>query len=73
MRVLLDGNLPVDLAHDLQVHEVQTVTGLGWQGVKNGELLRRAAGHFDTLVTMDSNLEFQQPLTRQPFGVVVTI
>jgi predicted nuclease of predicted toxin-antitoxin system len=71
MRVLLDENLPLDLARDLLGHDVQTVVGLGWEGVKNGELLRRAAGHFDVLVTMDRNLEFQQPLARQPFGVVL--
>jgi predicted nuclease of predicted toxin-antitoxin system len=71
MRVLLDENLPLDLTRDFRQHEVQTVAGLGWKGVKNGELLRRIAGHFDVLVTMDRNLEFQQPLARQPFGVVV--
>jgi len=56
MRVLLDENLPLDLARDLLGHHVQTVVGLGWEGVKNGELLCRAAGHFDALVTMDRNL-----------------
>lgn len=71
MRVLFDENLPLDLAHDFRQHEVQTVAGLGWEGVKNGELLQRSAGRFDALVTMDRSLEFQQPLTRQPFGVVV--
>ena len=71
MRVLLDENLPLDLASELLGHDVQTVVGLGWEGVKNGELLHRAAGHFDALITMDRNLEFQQPLAQQPFGVVV--
>ena len=71
MRVLLDENLPIDLARELPPHQADTVTGLGWDGVKNGELLRRAAGVFDALVTMDRNLEFQQPLAKQPFGVVL--
>jgi hypothetical protein len=44
---------------------------LRWEGVQNGELLRRAAGRFDVLVTMDRNLEIQQPLARQPFGIVL--
>ena len=39
--------------------------------MKNGELLRRAAGDFDAFVTMDRNIEFQQHLTRQPYGVVL--
>lgn len=71
MRVLLDENLPRDLAAALSPHRAETVAGLGWSGIKNGELLRRAAGRFDALVTMDHGLEFQQPLTRQPFGTVL--
>ena len=71
MHVLLDENLPVGLAAELPGHSVETVVGLGWSGIKNGELLRRAADRFEALVTMDSNLEFQQPLAEQPFGVVV--
>jgi hypothetical protein len=39
--------------------------------VKNGELLQRAAGRFDALITIDRNLEFQQPLGQQSFGVMV--
>ena len=50
---------------------MQAVVTIGWAGVKNGELLRRAAGQFDALVTMDRNLEYQQPISQQPFGVVV--
>ncbi len=60
MRILLDENLPADLAAELAGHEVSTVTLLGWQGIKNSELLRRAQGRFEVLVTMDRNLEFQQ-------------
>jgi predicted nuclease of predicted toxin-antitoxin system len=45
MRILLDENLPLDLARDLLGHDVQTVVGLGWEGAKNGELLRRAASN----------------------------
>lgn len=71
MRVLLDENLPVELAGDLSGHQAETVSGLGWEGIRNGELLARTAGRFDALLTMDRNLEFQQPLVHQPFGVVL--
>jgi hypothetical protein len=71
VRVLLDENLPHDLAQALPEHEVVTVQGLGWSGLKNGELLRRAAGQIDAFVTMDSNLQFQQRLEGLSFGVVV--
>ena len=42
MRVLLDENLPHDLAAELVGHDVATVHSLGWAGIKNGELLRKA-------------------------------
>ena len=71
MRVLLDENLPHDLAQALAEHEVVTVQGLGWSGLKNRELLRRAAGQMDAFITMDSNLQFQQRLEGLSFGVVV--
>ncbi|MBI4408963.1 MAG: DUF5615 family PIN-like protein [Gemmatimonadetes bacterium] len=71
MRVLLDENLPIDLAPEIAGHEVDTVLGLGWSGINNGELLRRCAGRFEALVTMDRNLQFQQPISRQPFGVIL--
>jgi hypothetical protein len=71
VRVLLDEHLPVDLAPELHGHDVDTVVGRGWAGVKNGELLRRMAGSYDALVTMDRSIEFQQPTAALPFGIVV--
>jgi uncharacterized protein DUF5615 len=71
VRVLLDEHLPVDLAAELRGHDVDTVAGRGWTGIKNGELLRRMTGHHDVLVTMDRGIEFQQPIAAFPFGVVI--
>jgi hypothetical protein len=71
VRVLLGENLPHDLAGALTGHLVLTVHQLGWAGVKNGELLLRAAGQFDSFITMDTNLQFQQRLQDRPFGVIV--
>jgi len=36
VRVLLDEHLPHDLIAELTGHDVETVQGLGWSGVKNG-------------------------------------
>ena len=71
MRVLLDENLPVDLVAILRGHEVDTVVGLGWSGITNGELLRRAAGDYQALVTMDRNIQHQQNLGALSFGIVL--
>jgi len=73
VRVLPDENLPHDLIAALSGHEVSTVQGLGWAGVENGELLKRASGHTDVFVTMDRKLERQQNLTVLPFGVVLVV
>ena len=73
VRVLLDENLPVDLAAELVGHEVSTVAGLGWRGIKNGELLQRAQESFEVLVTMDRNLEFQLNIARFELCVVLVL
>ena len=57
MRVLLDECVPRALRNDLVGHAVTTVAEAGWAGVTNGELLRRAAGRFDLMITIDRNLE----------------
>jgi hypothetical protein len=44
---------------------------MGWAGIKNGELLRRASGQIEAFVTMDRNLRHQQNLGALPFGVVL--
>jgi hypothetical protein len=51
VRVLLDEQLPLDLAAALHGHSVDTVAGRGWTGITNRELLRRMEGEYDALVT----------------------
>lgn len=73
MRVLLDENLPVTLAAKLVGHEVATITGLGWRGIKSGELLNRAQGSFGVLGTMDRNLEFQQNIAGFELSILLVL
>lgn len=44
---------------------------MGWDGLKNGELLAKAQIDFDVFVTGDRNLTFQQDLTKFDMAVVV--
>jgi len=55
VRVLLDENVPHDLIAALVGHSISTVQGLGWDGTKNGALLKRASGLIDAFVTIDGN------------------
>ncbi len=74
MRVLLDESLPRKLVRELIGHEVHTVREQGWQGLKNGELLKRArAADFDVLVTADQNLEYQQNVQHAGIGIIVAV
>ena len=64
MRILLDENLDWRLSRGLLGHEVESVARLGWAGIQNGILLKKAAETgFEVLITMDSNMTFQQNLT----------
>ena len=71
MRLLLEEHLPIGLSAELHGHAVDTVSGRGWTGIKNGELLRLMSGQYDVLVTMDRSIEFQQRIARLPFGIVL--
>jgi len=72
VKLLLDENLPHDLRHLLTGHESITVAYMNWAGVKNGELLRRAAGAgFDAVITNDSAMEGQQDPNSLPVSVVM--
>jgi len=44
-----------------------------WAGLKNGELLRRAAEEFDAFVTADQNLEHQQSVRFSGITVFILI
>jgi len=44
-----------------------------WSSLKNGELLERASGRFDVMLTADENLDHQQNLARFNIAVVVLV
>lgn len=71
-RILLDENIDSFLkALFADGFKVMTVRECGWNGKKNGELLRLAQQEFNIFVTMDKNLEHQQNLKVLSLGVVV--
>ncbi len=71
MRVLLDECLPRRLRYELADHFVKTAVEMGWAGVKNGQLLQKAALEFDCFITVDRNLQFQQHIESLPVAVLV--
>ena len=69
-RVLFDENMPRKLRREIKNASVRTVQEEGWAGFKNGELLRRASGRFDVLLTADQRLRYQQNVRQFAIGVV---
>ena len=71
MKILLDECAPQRLQTLIAGHEVITVPDAGWAGIKNGELLEKAAALFDLFLTVDRNLAFQQDSSSLPIPVVI--
>jgi len=71
LRILLDENLDWRLERDLPGHSVESVPRIGWAGITNGELIRRAEGRFEVLITMDTGLRHQLNITQRNVAVIV--
>ena len=74
MKILLDECLPKRLKTSLKQFEVKTVTEMGWNSLRNGQLMKVAIEkNFQILLTIDKNIEFQQNLKSYPISVALLI
>jgi len=71
VKILLDESVPRLLKLRLPQLDISTVQEMGWAGLRNGELLRRAEEHFDLFVTADQNLRYQQNLSGRTLAILV--
>jgi hypothetical protein len=71
VKVLLDECMPARLRHDLPGHDVRTVAYMGWDSIRNGELLALAATAFDVMVTVDRGIEHEQNQGTLPLAIVL--
>ena len=63
---------PNALKTDFSDHAVFTVREKGWNGIKNGELLKlMVENDFNALLTFDKNLQHQQNFLKFPITVFV--
>ena len=62
MRLLIDECLPRQMKFWLsKYHNATTLRDMGWEGVKNGKLLKLANDYgFNVLITADKNMHYQQ-------------
>ncbi len=70
-RLLLDECVDRRLKRHIVGHEVRTASELGWAGQTDRQMLDRAEGLFDAIITVDRNLAFQQHLHGRSFAILV--
>ena len=71
MKILLDHNVPHGLRHLMEDHDIQTAEYLGWETLRNGDLIRYAIqGGYEMIITCDQSIRFQQNLFRQHITVL---
>ena len=73
MRILLDHCVDRRLARSFSNHQIKTAREMGWEQLKNGELLAKAATQFDAVLTVDQNLKHEQNLGTLPVALIVLI
>jgi len=73
MRILLDECVNPRLRLAFPGDEVRSVAEMGWRSLTNGRLMEAAVPHFDVFVTLDQNLQFQNPTGRYRLGIVVLV
>jgi hypothetical protein len=71
VKILLDESVPRLLKLRLPRLDISTVQEMGWAGVRNGELLRRAEEQFEVFVTADQNFRYQQNLSGRKLAILV--
>ena len=71
MKILFDENIDVNFAKEFTGYEIATVKSMNWAGEKNGELLILAEkNEFEIFITLDSNLVYQQNLSKYNLYII---
>jgi hypothetical protein len=74
VKILLDHCVPKTFRHELPQHEVSTAREMGWEALKNGDLLDKAQkSGFEIFITVDQNVRYQQNLKSRAIAVCVLI
>lgn len=73
MKILLDENIDVRFKNYFpDIFEVFTVKDMGWNGIKNGELLLLLKeNNYDAWIVVDKNIPYQQNISGLPCLIVV--
>lgn len=69
--ILFDTGVPRPLRRLLLPHRVTTTQELGWEELKNGNLLKVAQTDFDVRISTDANIKYQQRLDEFDIALVI--
>ena len=72
MKILFDNGTPAPIADSLVGHTVERARQIGWETLKNGDLIQQAeqAG-YDVLLSTDKNMKYQQNLKGRKIAILV--
>jgi hypothetical protein len=73
MKILLDENIDVRFKKSfIGQYDVFTVKDMGWNGIKNGQLLLLLKqNQFNAWIVVDKNIPYQQNLSTLPCLIIV--
>jgi predicted nuclease of predicted toxin-antitoxin system len=72
LKLLLDHNIPAQLKDLLTAHVTSTAREMGWDRLRNGDLLTMAeAAGFDAMLTADQSIYYQQNNRHRKISLIV--
>ena len=70
MKILLDNCVPYRAGEFFVGHDVTHASDIGFENLRNGELITRAALRFEALITTDKKIRYEQNLAKLALPVV---
>ena len=71
-KILIDEGVPHGIRGWIRDAEVFSVQWMGWEGIKNGDLIRRVKDNqFDVVICNDKQWQYQQNTDQWTFGLIV--
>ena len=71
MKILFDNCTPATLRRHFVGYDVTLAAERGWEEYRNGALLEIAQHEFDVIISVDTNIKYQQRLEKYEIALIV--
>ena len=71
MKILFDNCTPATLRRHFAGYDVTLAVERGWEEFRNGDLLKIAQTEFDVIISVDTNIKYQQRLEEYEIALIV--